>query len=229
MKNIKKKFFITGTDTNVGKTLISCILLKKAQKFGFKSVGYKPVSCGSIIKKNNYKFNKDAYLLNKYSFKNFSLKDINPIHFDKSIPPHIASKINKKKICFTKMSNGLKNVSKHANWILVEGAGGWYTPLSNKKKFSDWVILEKLPVLIIIAIKIGCINHAILTKNAILNSKLKCLGWIANNTYKKKETHHQEYISYLKKKLKIPFLGEVKFLKNKKINFNKIKINILLI
>ncbi|CAL4321182.1 ATP-dependent dethiobiotin synthetase BioD [Buchnera aphidicola (Chaitophorus sp. 3695)] len=226
---MKKKFFITGTDTNVGKTFISCILLKKAQKLGFKSVGYKPVSSGLTIIKNTQKFNQDAYLLNKYSFKNFSLKKINPINFNQSIPPHISSKLNKKKISFKKMSHGLKKISKDSNWILIEGAGGWHTPLSNKKKFSDWVILEKLPVLIVVAIKMGCINHAILTKNAIINSKLKCLGWIANHIYKKKEIYYQEYITYLKKKLNIPFIGEVKFLKNNKINFKNLKLNILFI
>ncbi|MCW5197694.1 dethiobiotin synthase [Buchnera aphidicola] len=226
---MKKKFFITGTDTNVGKTLISCILLKKAQKFGFKSVGYKPISSGLTTKKYYKKINEDAYLLNKYSFKKFSLKDINPINFKKSIPPHIASKINKKKISLKKMSHGLNKISKKSNWILIEGAGGWHTPLSNKKKFSDWVISEKLPVLIVVAIKIGCINHAILTKNSIINSKLKCLGWIANNIYKKKEIYYQEYIKYLKTELNIPFIGEVNFLKNKKINIKKIKLNISLI
>lgn len=226
---MKKKFFITGTDTNVGKTFVSCILLKKAKNFGFKSVGYKPISSGITIKNCAQKFNQDAYLLKKHSFNNFSLKDINPINFKQSIPPHIASKLNKKKISFQKMSNGLKNVSKNANWILIEGAGGWHTPLSNKKNFSDWVIFEKLPVLIVVAIKMGCINHAILTKNAIINSKLKCLGWIANHIYNKNEIYYKEYISYLKKTLKIPFLGEIKFFKNKKINIKKIKLNILFI
>ncbi|QCI25499.1 ATP-dependent dethiobiotin synthetase BioD [Buchnera aphidicola (Sitobion avenae)] len=220
-----KKFFVTGTDTNVGKTIISSILLKKATAAGYKTAGYKPVSSGyhntscSIL-------NNDAVALKKSSSIILSTKEINPISFFENAPPHILSIFKKKNIKTEELSLGLKNITNKSNWILVEGAGGWYTPLSYKDTFSNWVKQEKLTVIIIIPIKLGCINHAILTEKAIISENIKCGGWIANNIFPK-DKYNIYYIQTLLSYIKSPFLGEVPYLKNKnKINFKKIKIKL---
>ncbi|QCO70846.1 dethiobiotin synthase [Buchnera aphidicola] len=220
-----KKFFITGTDTNVGKTIASSILLKKAAAFGYKTAGYKPISSGHQKKTCNF-LNNDATILKKSSSIILSEKEVNPISFFENAPPHILSKFQKKNIKKIELSLGLKNITKKSNWILVEGAGGWYTPLSDKETFSDWVKKEKLTVIIIVAIKLGCINHAILTEKAIISEKITCGGWIANNIFPK-DKYNMYYIQTLLSYIKSPFLGEIPYLNNKnKINVKKIKIKL---
>ncbi len=98
--------------------------------------------------------------------------------------------------------------------------------MSDKETFSDWVKKEKLTVIIIVAIKLGCINHAILTEKAIISEKITCGGWIANNIFPK-DKYNMYYIQTLLSYIKSPFLGEIPYLNNKnKINFKKIKIKL---
>ncbi|AEO08642.1 dethiobiotin synthetase [Buchnera aphidicola str. Ak (Acyrthosiphon kondoi)] len=220
-----KKFFITGTDTNVGKTIVSSILLKKAAIAGYKTAGYKPVSSGCQKKLCSF-LNDDAVILKKSSSIVLNYKEVNPISFIENAPPHILSALQKKHVKKEELSLGLRMIIKKSNWILIEGAGGWYTPLSYKDTFSDWVKEEKLTVIIVVAIKLGCINHAILTEKAIISEKIKCGGWIANNIIPK-DKYNIYYIQTLLSYIKAPFLGEIPYLENKnKINFKKIKIKL---
>jgi len=220
-----KKFFITGTDTNIGKTFVSQILLKKATQNGYNTAGYKPVSSG--CKKTSFGFlNNDALILKKNSSVILNYKEVNPIFFFENAPPHILSQIYNENIKIKHLSIGLKKIMKKSNWILIEGAGGWYTPLSYTNTFSDWVKKEKLIVIIVVGIKLGCINHAILTEKAILSEKLKCAGWIANNIMPE-DKYNLYYIQTLLKYIKSPLLGVVPYLRNKdRINLKKIKIKL---
>ncbi|QCI24929.1 dethiobiotin synthase [Buchnera aphidicola (Rhopalosiphum padi)] len=228
-----KKIFITGTDTGIGKTTVSSILLKKANELGYKTAGYKPISSGtkkrkiisSRINKNRHKFiNQDAIILKENSSVLLDYKEVNPISFSGNIPPHILSLIQKKVIRKKDLSLGLQHISQKSNWILIEGAGGWYTPLSEKNTFSDWVKEEKLEIIFVVGIKLGCINHAILTEKAILSENLTCLGWIANNIAPKNK-YTSYYIQTLLSYIKSPLLGTIPYLKNKHtINIKKIKI-----
>lgn len=230
-----KKFFITGTDTNIGKTTVSSILLKKARNYGYKTAGYKPISSGAIkhknvvsnIMQNKYQFiNEDAYILKKNSSISLTYKEVNPISFIENAPPNILSLMSKTKIDKKHLSLGLKKIAIKSNWILIEGAGGWHTPISNKYTFSDWVKEEKLKVILIVGIKLGCINHAILTEKSILSDNLICSGWIANNIYPN-DKYTSCYIQTLLNYIKSPLLGIVPYLKNiNKININEIKIKL---
>ncbi|XBC43563.1 MAG: dethiobiotin synthase [Buchnera aphidicola (Meitanaphis flavogallis)] len=207
---MKQCWFVTGTDTNVGKTICTILLLILAKNSGYHAVGYKPVASGS--NKNNGK-NSDALLLQRFSTIKLTYSEVNPFFFPESISPHLASKKYSIPICTDKLSLGLHNLKKKSNYVLVEGAGGWHTPLSEKITFSNWVIKEKLSVILVIGIKLGCINHAILTQQAILDAGVTFLGWIVNylspiNKY------DFEYIIILKKYLKSQFLGYVKHFKN---------------
>ncbi|QCI17109.1 dethiobiotin synthase [Buchnera aphidicola (Aphis helianthi)] len=230
-----KKFFITGTDTNIGKTTISSILLKKASNYGYKTAGYKPISSGikkcnnivsKIIKKKSQFVNEDTSILQKNSSVYLTNKEINPVSFLENAPPNILSIINNKKINKKYLSLGLKKITTKSDWILIEGAGGWYTPISNKNTFSDWVKKEKLTVILVVGIKLGCINHAILTEKAILADNLVCAGWIANNIFPS-DKYTSYYIQTLLSYIKSPLLGIVPYLKNiNEININKIKIEL---
>lgn len=218
-----KKFFITGTDTNVGKTIVSSILLKKASEYGYKTAAYKPISSGGK-KISNIVLNNDTIILQKNSSIKLTKKEINPIAFFENAPPHILSDIYNKNITQNKMSLGLKKIEKKSNWIIIEGAGGWYTPLSYKDTFSSWVKKEQLTVVIIIAIKLGCINHAILTEQAIFSEQITCGGWIANNIFPENK-YNIDYIKTLLHYIKSPFLGAVPYLNDQnKIDVNTIKV-----
>ncbi len=218
-----KKFFVTGTDTNIGKTIASSILLKKATKAGYKTAGYKPVSSG--CQRTAYGLlNDDAVILQRNSSIRLSYQEVNPISFLENAPPHILSQFQKKNIKIDCLSLGLKNITQKSNWIIIEGAGGWYTPLSYKNTFSDWVKQEKLTVIMIIAIKLGCINHGILTEKAILSENLICGGWIANNIFPQ-DRYTSNYIQTLLSYIKSPFLGIIPYLKNKNyIDCEKINV-----
>ncbi|QCI15965.1 dethiobiotin synthase [Buchnera aphidicola] len=220
-----KKFFITGTDTNIGKTTVSSILLKKATESGYKTAGYKPVSSGYQDRPCCF-FKNDAVILGKNSAVKLKNNEINPISFIENAPPHILSQLQKKNIKKEDLSLGLKKIITQSNWIIIEGAGGWYTPLSYQDTFSDWVKHEKLTVIIVVGIKIGCINHAILTEKAIISEKIKCGGWIANNIHPK-DMYNPYYIQTLLSYIKAPLLGIIPYLiDTNNIKFNQINITL---
>ncbi|XBC38964.1 MAG: dethiobiotin synthase [Buchnera aphidicola (Melaphis rhois)] len=207
---MKNCWFITGTDTNVGKTTYSILLLKLAKSHGYYTAGYKPVASGS--RKDNNK-NNDACLLQYFSSVILTYSEVNPFFFPEPISPHVASKIYSTPIRTDILSLGLSNLQKKCNYILIEGAGGWFTPLSEDVTFADWVIKEKLSVILVVGIRLGCINHAILTQKAIIDSGLIFFGWVANYLYPKNK-HDKEYIIILKKYLKSKFLGYIKYCYN---------------
>ncbi|CAL4321419.1 ATP-dependent dethiobiotin synthetase BioD [Buchnera aphidicola (Thelaxes suberi)] len=211
---MKHNWFITGTDTNVGKTIFSNILLKIGKNKGYKTIGYKPISSYAS---NNTINHTDIEILKKNSMVSFPNEIINPFNFNESAPPHFISKRIKKHIDPNIISKNLDILRKKSNWIVIEGAGGWHTPISDTILYSDWVYEKKIPVILVIGIKLGCINHAILTSEAIINKKLILFGWISNNI-NTITRYNKEYLFYLKKNIKAPFLGHIPFL-NKKNSF----------
>ncbi|MGO2346850.1 MAG: dethiobiotin synthase, partial [Providencia sp.] len=134
-----KTYFITGTDTEVGKTVASCALLQAAKSQGLKTVGYKPVASGSEFTEQGLR-NDDALLLRANSTVQVSYDEVNPIVFEAATSPHIISEKMGKPIEFSVMTKGLEYLQSQAQWVLVEGAGGWYTPLSKENTFADWVV-----------------------------------------------------------------------------------------
>ncbi|WMC19708.1 MAG: dethiobiotin synthase [Enterobacteriaceae bacterium PC38] len=210
--------FITGTDTKVGKTFISIMLLQLAKKLNFDSVGYKPIASGCKITKYGLR-NNDALSLKKNSNIQLYYNIINPYNFLDKTSPNIISERIKKPISLYKISSILKYIKKKTNLIIIEGIGGWLTPISKIKKFSDWVFKEKISVILVVGIKLGCINHALLTVESIKKKGLILKGWIANNI-NNKNIWHKKYINTLKQNLNIIFLGEIPYFKK----HNKIKL-----
>lgn len=104
------------------------------------------------------------------------------------------------------MTQGLRQLQKQAEWVLVEGAGGWYTPLSAEQTYADWVVEQQLPVILVVGVKLGCINHAVLTAQAVKASGLSLVGWVANEV-EPAGTYQQEYLTALKRMIDAPCLG----------------------
>jgi len=207
---VTERYFVTGTDTEVGKTVASSALLQAARLQGFLTAGYKPVASGSDMTSDGLR-NTDALALQRHSALTLSYQAVNPYTFAEPTSPHIVSADEQRPIDFAVMSAGLKALEKSAEWVLVEGAGGWFTPLSETQTFADWVSLERLPVILVVGIKLGCINHAMLTAQAIQRSGLPLAGWIANDVVPPGR-RHQEYLATLKRLLPAPCLGEIPWL-----------------
>ncbi|VEB99480.1 ATP-dependent dethiobiotin synthetase BioD 1 [Cedecea lapagei] len=205
-----KKWFVTGTDTEVGKTVASCALLQAASAAGYRSVGYKPVASGSEMTAEGIR-NSDALALQRNGSVTLPYEQINPLAFIEPTSPHIISAEEQRPITFSAMSAGLQNLTGKADWIQVEGAGGWFTPLSETTTFAEWVISEQLPVILVVGVKLGCINHAMLTAQAVAAAGLPLAGWIANGVQPAGK-RHAEYLATLKQRLPAPLLGEIPWL-----------------
>ncbi|MBD2791604.1 dethiobiotin synthase [Xenorhabdus szentirmaii] len=201
------KYFLTGTDTEVGKTVVSCALLQAANKKGHKTAGYKPVASGSEMTAEGIR-NGDALALQRNSTVPLTYQEVNPLAFVEPTSPHIVSAELNRPIDFRVLSEGLTALAEKSDWILVEGAGGWYTPLSEKTTFADWVVQEKLPVILTVGIKLGCINHAVLTAKAVQHAGLKLVGWVANEV-EPAGKRQAEYLETLTRMLPAPLLGVI--------------------
>nr|WP_113867391.1 dethiobiotin synthase [Brenneria salicis]NMN91979.1 dethiobiotin synthetase [Brenneria salicis ATCC 15712 = DSM 30166]RBP61286.1 dethiobiotin synthase [Brenneria salicis ATCC 15712 = DSM 30166]RLM30289.1 dethiobiotin synthase [Brenneria salicis ATCC 15712 = DSM 30166] len=202
-----KRWFVTGTDTEVGKTIASCALLQAAHQAGYRTAGYKPVASGCDITPAGVR-NSDALALQANSSVPLDYQAVNPMAFVEPTSPHIISVEERRPIHLAALSAGLRRLETQADWLLVEGAGGWFTPLSQQATFADWVSREQLPIILVVGIKLGCINHALLTASVITHSGLTLRGWIANDVMPPGK-RHQEYLSSLRQRLSAPLLGEI--------------------
>lgn len=180
LSNVSERYFVTGTDTEVGKTVASSALLQAARKLGKNTAGYKPVASGSEMTAEGLR-NTDALALQRNSTRELAYSAVNPYTFAEPTSPHIISADEGRPIDFTVLSAGLRTLESQADWVLVEGAGGWFTPLSDTQTFADWVQAEQLPVILVVGVRLGCINHAMLTAQAVQQAGLTLAGWIAND------------------------------------------------
>lgn len=205
-----KTWFITGTDTDAGKTVVTTALLQSFARRGWISAGYKPVASGAIQSPMGLR-NKDALDLQQAANCDLPYSLVNPITFAEPTAPHIASELTGQGICFQQMSKNLHSLQQQVQRLLVEGAGGWLTPLSSTQTFADWVQTERLPVILVVGMKLGCINHALLTSLAIKQAGLSLAGWVANHLQPNQE-RKQEYLSYLQTAMPARFLGSIPYL-----------------
>ena len=200
------RFFITGTDTSVGKTVVSRALLQALAASGKRVAGYKPVAKGSKETADGLR-NKDALGLQRVSSLALPYEATNPIAWggEESSVAHSCP------INYSLLSDGLANLSKQVDNVVVEGTGGWRSLMNDLRPLSEWVVQEQLPVLLVVGIQEGCINHALLTAQAIANDGLPLIGWVANRI-NPGLSHYAEIIDVLSKKLPAPLIGELPYL-----------------
>ncbi|QCR36702.1 dethiobiotin synthase [Nissabacter sp. SGAir0207] len=207
-----KRYFVTGTDTEVGKTVASSALLQAAALAGYQTAGYKPVASGSEMTPEGAR-NSDALALQRHSTLALGYEEVNPCTFLEPTSPHIVSREEGRPIEAATLSAGLRQLEARADWVLVEGAGGWFTPLGEGFSFADWVVQEQLPVILVVGVKLGCINHALLTALAVQQAGLPLVGWVANGV-QPAGRRHAEYMATLRELLPAPLLGEIPHLEN---------------
>jgi dethiobiotin synthetase len=173
--------FITGTDTEVGKTYTSELIIRHLSKQGTVVRPFKPISAGTEqFEGFEHPVNEDAYKLWLACEKQYDIDAINPIVFDEPIAPHIAASNVGVTLSKTQLNQEFAKVSEDTNPIIVEGAGGWMLPLNDKELLSDWVIEHNLPIILVVGVRLGCLNHALLTASTIMHAKGRLVGWVAN-------------------------------------------------
>lgn len=171
--------FITGTDTGCGKTRISCALLRALVAEGTMAVGMKPVATGASLL-NGILVNEDVEALRAASPVEVPLRDMNPYLFEPPCAPHIAAQAAATKIDMARIESAFSACKRKSDVVVVEGVGGWCVPLGDDLWLSDLAAVLGLPVLLVVGVKLGCINHAVLTASAIRQTDRPLVGWIAN-------------------------------------------------
>ena len=172
------EFFITGTDTGCGKSAVTATLLSALSQHG-SVAGYKPVAAGCEQSADGWQ-NEDALLLQQFSQPKPSYEAINPYAFPAAIAPHIAAEQVGEIIDPMRIKQGFQQLQQQYDHVLVEGAGGWRVPLTKNCAISDLPGLLNVPVILVVGLKLGCINHATLSAESILNQGNKIAGWIGN-------------------------------------------------
>ena len=173
-------FFITGTDTDAGKTSVAAGLLCAAKQQGCSTLAMKPVASGCDMSAEGLR-NSDALALIAQSTVQLPYTQINPYAFAPAIAPHIAAQEAGVELSVADLYRTAQVIlQQQADFTVIEGAGGWRVPISNTEFLSDFAIALQLPVILVVGVKLGCINHALLTAQAIINDGLELAGWVAN-------------------------------------------------
>ncbi len=168
-------YFVTGTDTGVGKTFIASTLLRAAKARGLTCVGYKPIAAGATLQDGEL-LNEDALELIEAAGTGLDYADINPVVLRPAIAPHIALGQVDRRVS----ARQLAEACPEAAFVLVEGAGGWFVPLNERETLADVCVALGAKVILVVAMKLGCLNHALLTADAIARAGLTLAGWVAN-------------------------------------------------
>jgi dethiobiotin synthetase len=206
--NSLRSFFITGTDTEVGKTLVSGALVLKLREAGLNSVGFKPVVAGTYLDSNNQKLSEDLETLRIASGINPGEQSLCPYVLDEAAAPHIAAKRQAISLDATTILDTFNTLAQDYESVLVEGAGGFLVPLNEQEDLGDVAQAMDLPVILVVGMRLGCINHALLTCEAIQSRQLTIAGWVAN-TLSNEMPFLEENIQTLKDRIFAPFLGAI--------------------
>lgn len=179
---MKEAYFVTGTDTDAGKTFVACGLIKNAVQHGRHAIGLKPVASGANIMGGELR-NADALLLQQASNVVLPYARINPFCFTDPIAPHLAAEKSGVRLRADTIAHAVDAVLRTENidYAIVEGAGGWRTPINATETLADVARALRLPVILVVGMKLGCINHALLTMEAIRADGLQLYGWVAND------------------------------------------------
>ncbi|BAU72124.1 dethiobiotin synthase [Metapseudomonas furukawaii] len=203
-----RAYFVTGTDTEIGKTTIAAGLLRAARRQGLSTAAAKPVASGCDQTPDGLR-NSDALALLEECSLPFRYEEVNPLAFAPAIAPHLAAREAGVDLSVAALAAPVRQVlAKGADFTLVEGAGGWRVPLAGAETLSDLPIALGLPVVLVVGVRLGCINHALLTVEAILRDGLVLAGWVAN-VVDPATSRLEENLATLAERLPAPCLGRV--------------------
>jgi dethiobiotin synthetase len=208
-----KGVFVTGTDTGIGKTFVSASLLSALNASGKRAVGMKPVASGCVMTPRGLR-NEDAETLLEHSDGAPVYESINPFALREPIAPHIAAREEGVEISLDPIAHAFAALSQAADFVVVEGVGGWCAPLSESLMQSDVAKALRLPVILVVGLRLGCLNHAILSARAIQADGCELLGWIGNGIDPAMQ-RVRENIETLRERLPAPCLGILPYSKQR--------------
>lgn len=176
---MKQAFFITGTDTGIGKTYVACQLIRQYVAQGYRVVGMKPVAAGCELVDGKW-VNEDVRLLTEASNVDAPLQLVNPYCFNPPIAPHIAAEQEGVDIQLDVIAQAYQALAELADIVVVEGAGGLLVPLNAQHTIADLIAYLNIPVLFVVGMRLGCINHALLSIEVMQTRHLPISAWVAN-------------------------------------------------
>jgi dethiobiotin synthetase len=205
---MSKTWFVTGTDTGVGKTAVSCALLVAAAQAGLSTAAVKPVAAGC----DETGQNEDALYLMTSMTEDLDYSQVNPVALQAAVAPHIAASLEGKRMQASRLAGLCRGVMLgNADFVLIEGAGGWRVPINPRETMADVAIQLQVGVILVVGMRLGCINHALLTAEAIRRDGLHLAAWVANQPGPRMACH-EENLDTLQQLLPAPLLGDVPFL-----------------
>lgn len=214
-------YFVIGTDTNVGKTYIASALLRHFAAKGIKVAGMKPVASGCEPGTHGIwqgqLMNDDVVALHEAGNVTAPLDLINPYRFAPAIAPHIAAEKVGVKIDLEVITRAYQSLAAMAEMVIVEGAGGFFVPLNDEQTLADLAVKLNLPIILVVGMRLGCINHALLTIEAIKVRGLELAGWVANRI-DPDMSMFEENLASLQQRIDAPCLSVVGW-QDKAINF----------
>jgi len=206
---MSRGFFVTGTDTGVGKTLVACALVDALVRAGFTAVGMKPVASGCRRTALGLR-SEDAERLIAAGNIVADYAEVNPYAFEPAVAPHIAAARAGIEIERGKILEHVSRLQARADYVVVEGVGGWTVPLGDTLTTADVAAALKLPVVLVVGLRLGCLNHALLTAQAIERAGLTLAGWVANQI----DPHMalvEENIDALAQRLRAPRVAHIPY------------------
>ncbi|QZA79022.1 dethiobiotin synthase [Deefgea tanakiae] len=203
------RFFITGTDTDIGKTVASSQLIRGFSNCGHKTLGMKPIASGCMLS-GDILVNSDVESHRLASNVEADIELINPYRFAPAVSPHLAARDANVEISLPHLLECAQQLSQMADVLVIEGAGGWYAPISEQYTIADLATELAAPVIVVVGMRLGCLNHAQLTIDAISQRGLVIAGWIANRVdpaFKR----YEDNLAYLKQRIAAPLLAELEY------------------
>lgn len=205
---MSKTWFVAGTDTGVGKTAVSCALMAAASASGLRTAAVKPVAAGC----DDDGHNDDALCLMAAMTEDLDYSQVNPVALKAAIAPHIAADLAGKTLQASRLVGLCRGVMlSQADFIVIEGAGGWRVPINPRETLADVAVQLQVGIILVVGMRLGCINHALLTAEAIRRDGLQLAAWVANQPGPRM-ARHEENLETLRQMLPAPLLGDVPFL-----------------
>ena len=206
---MRRDYFVTGTDTGVGKTLVTAALLRRLRESGLKVAGMKPVAAGSVTGPEG-PANDDALLLQAESSERHPYAIVNPWLFEPPIAPHIAADEAGISIDTARITAAFETLRANSDVVLAEGAGGFLVPLDSSRSFAEIPKRLGMDVILVVGLRLGCLNHALLTAEAIAARGLALAGWVANHV-DPAMPRAAENVSALAERLGAPLIARIAY------------------
>ncbi len=209
----RNQFFIAGTESGAGKTVVASGLLSAANTCGLTTVALKPLAVGCVQTDEGLR-SEDAMLFQRRMSLDMPYDQINPVALPSELPPHIAAVQAGRRLLVSQLAGYCRGaLLQRSDLVLVEGADGWRTPINRTETFAGLAKELNLPVILVVGIRPGCISHALLAAEAIAKDGLRLAAWVANQL----DEHMpgcEETVLSLKSSLRAPCLGSIPFLTN---------------